>query len=169
MGAQVTTNIPLTISRFSPYLSRSLLNTAAVFSLLSSRSKLTAINTADATNYANVNAASAKVTPDAIPESDVVTQMANNMKSHNLPKLNISFSFVPSVRRNVQKKLRKNMVIPTRTGPTHNMKWLVQSLYTPVQDWSHPSGNSKTPFSIEKHVSSCVEFIPPLRQLGYSS
>src|SRR6056300_97523 len=134
MGAQVTTKRPRAISRFSPYLSRNLLNTAAAFSSLSSRSKLTAMNTADATKDANVNAIKADVTPDAIPESDVVTQIANKRNIQTLPKLNISFSFVPSVRRNVQKKLRKKIVIETSTGPTHSINPLEQSEYTPVHD-----------------------------------
>ena len=98
MGAHVTTNKPLATSKCFPYFSCTLSNTAAAFLDRSSLLKLTATNMADATKEASVKAASAAVTPAAVPASEVVTHIAKRMRIQTAPRFNTSFSRLPSAK-----------------------------------------------------------------------
>ena len=94
-GAHVTTNKPRATSKWEPYLSLNLLNTASAFFARSSLLKLTATNMADATKDARVRAAKAAIMPADVPARDRLTQMATMMKIHTAPKFSTSFSLAP--------------------------------------------------------------------------
>mmetsp|Transcript_20778 Transcript_20778/g.60444 ORF Transcript_20778/g.60444 Transcript_20778/m.60444 type:complete len:134 (+) Transcript_20778:3360-3761(+) len=120
-GSVTTTANPLAQSRYAPYFSFTLAQTAVACSFWSGRLKLADKKTTVPANDARVNASKTVATPDPIPDKDEVTHIENKRNIHSFPKFIISFSFVPSVRRNVQKKLRKKRARLTSNGPTHKM------------------------------------------------
>mmetsp|Transcript_1761 Transcript_1761/g.3308 ORF Transcript_1761/g.3308 Transcript_1761/m.3308 type:complete len:112 (+) Transcript_1761:329-664(+) len=100
---------------------------------------------ADPTKFAIVNVSRDEVTPAAVPDSDAEAHIMKSTKNHSLPKLNISFSLVdPSVRKNVQKKLRNSMDKHINTGPAHNMNPLEHASYTFKHVLSQFSGKTSS-------------------------
>mmetsp|Transcript_2214 Transcript_2214/g.4859 ORF Transcript_2214/g.4859 Transcript_2214/m.4859 type:complete len:87 (+) Transcript_2214:2369-2629(+) len=85
------------------------------------------MKTAEPTNEAKVRVARDVVTPAAVPAKDADAHKIQRTKSQIFPKLKISVSFVPSVRKNVQKDPRKIIDKLIKIGPLHNTNPLAQS------------------------------------------